>query len=198
VRPFGYQRPGDVAGGNPLQRTRCVYFQNLTTPCNKRQPGSGCSAPQGYHRELAILGASQACIATHPSDMAVAMVALDAALHTVGPGGERTIPLTELHRLPGDAPERDTVLGHGELITAVDLPPLGFATTSRYRKVRDRASYAFALVPVAAALDVADGVMREVRLALGGVAHKPWRARRSWPPRGRLRATPSRSHWHAT
>jgi xanthine dehydrogenase YagS FAD-binding subunit len=165
-----------TTGGNLLQRTRCVYFQNLTTPCNKRQPGSGCSALEGYHRELAILGASQACIATHPSDMAVAMVALDAVVHTRGPDGERTIPLTGLHRLPGDAPERDTVLQHGELITALDLPPLALAARSRYRKVRDRASYAFALVSVAAALQVTDGVVQDVRLALGGVAHKPWRA----------------------
>jgi xanthine dehydrogenase YagS FAD-binding subunit len=165
-----------TTGGNLLQRTRCVYFQNLTTPCNKRQPGSGCSALEGYHRELAVLGWSEACVATHPSDMAVAMAALDALVHTLGPGGERTIPLTGLHRLPGDHPERDTVLEHGELITAVDLPPLPVAATSRYRKVRDRASYAFALVSVAAALQVTGGVVQEVRLALGGVAHKPWRA----------------------
>lgn len=163
-------------GGNLLQRTRCVYFQDVTTPCNKREPGSGCSALEGYHRELAILGASQTCVATHPSDMAVAMVALDAVVLTQGPDGQRRIPLTELHRLPGDAPERDTVLERGELITAVDLPPLAFVTNSRYRKVRDRASYAFALVSVAVALDVADGVVRDVRIALGGVAHKPWRA----------------------
>jgi xanthine dehydrogenase YagS FAD-binding subunit len=168
-----------TTGGNLLQRTRCVYFQDVTTPCNKREPGSGCSAREGYHRELAILGASEACIATHPSDMAVAMVALDAVVRTHGPGGERTIPLTELHRLPGEQPERDTVLERGELITAVDLPPLPVATSSRYRKVRDRASYAFALVSVAAALDVADGAVRDVRVALGGVAHKPWRARKA-------------------
>src|SRR6266540_666886 len=140
-----------TTGGNLLQRTRCVYFQNLTTPCNKRQPGLGCSALEGYHRELAVLGWSEACVATHPSDMAVAMAALDAVVHTLGPDGQRTIPLSELHRLPGDAPERDTVLEHGELITAVDLPPLPLAANSRYRKVRDRASYAFALVSVAAA-----------------------------------------------
>ncbi|MCW2974874.1 MAG: molybdopterin dehydrogenase, partial [Actinomycetia bacterium] len=124
-----------TTGGNLLQRTRCVYFQDVTTPCNKREPGSGCSAREGYHRELAILGTSQACIATHPSDMAVAMAALDAVVHTQGPNGERTIPLTELHRLPGEQPERDTVLEHGELITAIDLPALAFATNSRYRKV---------------------------------------------------------------
>jgi xanthine dehydrogenase YagS FAD-binding subunit len=165
-----------TTGGNLLQRTRCVYFQDLTTPCNKREPGSGCSAQEGHHRGLAILGTSDACIATHPSDMAVAMCALDAVVRTHGPAGERAIPFGELHRLPGDEPDRDTVLHHGELITAVDLPPLTLAARSRYRKVRDRASYAFALVSVAAALDVADGRVRDVRLALGGVAHKPWRA----------------------
>jgi xanthine dehydrogenase YagS FAD-binding subunit len=165
-----------TTGGNLLQRTRCVYFQNVTTPCNKRQPGSGCSALEGYHRELAILGWSDACVATHPSDMAVALAALEAVVRAQGPGGERTIPLTDLHRLPGDHPERDTVLERGELITAVDLPPLPMAARSRYRKVRDRASYAFALVSVAAALQVAAGVVGDVRLALGGVAHKPWRA----------------------
>jgi len=165
-----------TVGGNLLQRTRCVYFQDLTTPCNKREPGSGCSAREGFQRDSAILGGSEACIATHPSDMAVALAALDAEVRTQGPRGERTIPLTELHRLPGESPERDTVLEHGELIIAVDVPPLDFATNSRYRKVRDRASYAFALVSVAAALQVADGVVHDVRLALGGVAHKPWRA----------------------
>jgi xanthine dehydrogenase YagS FAD-binding subunit len=168
-----------TTGGNLLQRTRCVYFQDVTTPCNKREPGSGCSALEGYNRELAILGASEACVATHPSDMAVAMAALDAVVRTQGPDGERTIPLTDLHRLPGEEPQRDTVLMHGELITAVDLPPLAFATNSRYRKVRDGRSYQFALVSVAAALDVADGMVRDVRIALGGVAHKPWRATRA-------------------
>ncbi len=159
-----------------MQRTRCVYFQDISKPCNKREPGSGCPAREGYHRTLAVLGASEACIATHPSDMAVAMVALDAVVHVLGPSGERTIPLINFHRLPGDEPQRDTLLEHGELITAVDLPQLPFATRSRYRKVRDRASYAFALVSVAAALDVTDGIVREVRIALGGVAHVPWRA----------------------
>ncbi|HEX8859137.1 MAG TPA: xanthine dehydrogenase family protein subunit M [Actinomycetes bacterium] len=168
-----------TTGGNLLQRTRCVYFQDVTTPCNKREPGSGCSALEGYDRELAVLGWSPACVATHPSDMAVAMAALDAVVRTQGPGGERTIPLTGLHRLPDQEPERDTVLEHGELITAVDLPPLPLAARSRYRKVRDRASYAFALVSVAAALEVVGGVIRDVRLALGGVAHKPWRATRA-------------------
>jgi xanthine dehydrogenase YagS FAD-binding subunit len=165
-----------TAGGNLLQRTRCVYFQDVSKPCNKREPGSGCSARDGYHRNLAILGASEACIATHPSDMAVAMTALDAVVRVLGPNGERTIPLAEFYRLPGDEPQRDTVLEHGELITAVDLPPLAFAAHSRYRKVRDRASYAFALVSVATAVDVAGGVIRDVRVAFGGVAPVPWRA----------------------
>jgi xanthine dehydrogenase YagS FAD-binding subunit len=171
----GQLRNMATTGGNLLQRTRCVYFQDLTTPCNKREPGSGCSALEGYNRDHAILGASEHCVATNPSDMAVAMVALDAVVRTQGAEGERTIPLAELHRLPGDRPERDTVLDHGELITAIDIPPLAFATNSRYRKVRDRASYAFALVSIAAALDIADGVIRNLRVALGGVAHKPWR-----------------------
>jgi xanthine dehydrogenase YagS FAD-binding subunit len=165
-----------TTGGNLLQRTRCVYFQDVSKPCNKREPGSGCPAREGYHRTLAILGASEACIATHPSDMAVALVALDAVVRVLGANGERTIPLTSLHRLPGDEPQRDTMLEHGELITAVDLPSLSFATHSHYRKVRDRASYAFALVSVAAAIDVADGMVRDVRIAFGGVAHAPWRA----------------------
>jgi xanthine dehydrogenase YagS FAD-binding subunit len=172
----GQLRNQATVGGNLLQRTRCVYFQDLTTPCNKRDPGSGCSALAGFGRDAAILGASEACVATHPSDMAVALAALDAVVHTRTSGGERSIPLTELHRLPGERPERDTVLEHGELITHVDLPPLAFARNSRYRKVRDRASYAFALVSVAAALDVVEGMVRDVRLALGGVAHRPWRA----------------------
>src|SRR6266404_7271871 len=151
-----------TTGGNLLQRTRCVYFQDVSKPCNKREPGSGCPAREGYHRNLAILGASEACIATHPSDMAVAMIALDAVVRVLGPNGERTIPLVNFHRLPGDEPQRDTVLEHGELLTAVDLPPLAFATRSHYRKVRDRASYAFALVSVAAALDDDEGVVRDV------------------------------------
>ena len=168
-----------TTGGNLLQRTRCVYFQDVSKPCNKREPGSGCPAREGYHRNLAIFGASEACVATHPSDMAVAMVALDAMVRVLGPSGERTIPLVHFHRLPGDEPQRDTVLDHGELITAVDLPPLAFATRSHYRKVRDRASYAFALVSVAAAIDVVDGMVRDVRIAFGGVAHVPWRARKA-------------------
>ena len=166
-------------GGNLLQRTRCVYFQDVAKPCNKRQPGSGCSARDGYHRNLAVLGASDACIATHPSDMAVALAALDAIVHVEGSRGERAIPLVDLHRLPGDEPQRDTVLEHGDLITEVELPSSSLAAHSMYRKVRDRASYAFALVSVAAALEVAGGVVRDVRIALGGVAHKPWRATRA-------------------
>lgn len=165
-----------TTGGNLLQRTRCVYFYDTTTPCNKREPGSGCSAIEGHNKDHAILGASEHCVATHPSDMAVAMTALEAFVNVHGPDGERRIPIEDLHRLPGDEPERDTTLEHGELITAVDLPPLDFAYNSKYRKVRERASYAFALVSVAAALDVEDGVVRDVRLALGGVAHKPLRA----------------------
>lgn len=168
-----------TTGGNLLQRTRCVYFQDVTTACNKRAPGSGCSALEGYQRYHAILGASPECVATHPSDMAVAMAALDAVVQVHGPEGRRAVPLVDLHRLPGGEPERDTVLGHGDLITAVDLPPQPDGMRWRYRKVRDRASYAFALVSVAAALDVRDGVVADVRLALGGVAHKPWRAVRA-------------------
>lgn len=172
----GQLRNAATTGGNPLQRTRCVYFQDVTTACNKREPGSGCSAIGGYTRYHAILGASEACIATHPSDMAVALAALDAQVLVLGPDGERTIPFVELHRLPGDDPSRDTVLEHGELITAIDVPALPLAANSAYRKVRDRASYAFALISVAAALEVSDGVVRDVRIAFGGVAHKPWRA----------------------
>src|SRR6266516_283075 len=168
-----------TTGGNLLQRTRVVYFQDRSKPCNKREPGSGCPAREGYHRNLAILGASEACVATHPSDMAVALVALDAVIRVLGPNGERAIPLVHFHRLPGDEPQRDTMLEHGELITAVDLPPLAFATRSHYRKVRDRASYAFALVSVAAAIDVVDDMVRDVRIAFGGVAHVPWRARKA-------------------
>ncbi|PZS39700.1 MAG: molybdopterin dehydrogenase [Pseudonocardiales bacterium] len=163
-------------GGNPLQRTRCVYFQDVTTLCNKRRPGSGCSAIGGYTRYHAILGASEQCIATHPSDLAVALAALDAEVRVLGAAGERGIPFVDLHRLPAQHPERDTVLEHGELILSIDLPPLPIAVRSAYRKVRDRASYAFALVSVAAALDVADGIVRDARIAFGGVAHKPWRA----------------------
>jgi len=172
----GQLRNVATTGGNLLQRTRCAYFQDVTKPCNKREPGSGCPAREGEHRNLAILGQSEACVATHPSDLAVALAALDAVVHVQGPSGSRTIPMPGLHRLPGDQPQRDTVLEHSELITAVELPRLDFAVRSRYRKVRDRASFAFAVVSVAAALDVGDGVVRDVRLALGGIAHVPWRA----------------------
>ncbi|MGM1065594.1 FAD binding domain-containing protein [Saccharothrix sp. Mg75] len=168
-----------TTGGNLLQRTRCSYFQDRSTPCNKREPGSGCSALGGFTRQHAVLGASGHCVATHPSDMAVAMAALDAEVRVHGPGGPRTVPLVELHRLPGDEPHRDTVLSPADLITAVDLPPLPPGTRSTYVKVRDRASYAFALVSVAAVLRVEDGVVADARIALGGVAHKPWRARRA-------------------
>lgn len=163
--------------GNILQRTRCYYFYDDAARCNKRSPGAGCDAVDGFNRIHAILGASSSCVATHPSDMCVALAALDAIVHVTGPGGARTIPLVELHRLPGGTPQIETELAAGELITAVELPPLPFAARSEYRKVRDRASYAFALVSVAAALDLDGGTIRDARIALGGVAHKPWRAR---------------------
>ncbi|WP_137899403.1 xanthine dehydrogenase family protein subunit M [Sphingomonas sp. 2SG] len=164
-------------GGNLLQRTRCTYFYDVEgSRCNKRQPGQGCDAIHGFNRIHAILGASPACVATHPSDMAVALAALDATVHLAAPGGTRTLPLTELHRLPGDHPEIETLLEPGELITAIELPALPLAAHSTYRKVRDRASYAFALISVAAAIEVRDGRVADVRLALGGVAHRPWRA----------------------
>ena len=165
-----------TTGGNLLQRTRCVYFQDVSKPCNKRRPGSGCPAREGHHRNLAILGQSPACVATHPSDLAVALAALDADIQVQGPGGERTVPIAGFYRLPGAEPERDTTLERGELITAIDLEPLPSGTRSRYRKVRERASYSFALVSVAAALHLADGVIEDARIALGGVAHAPWRA----------------------
>ena len=168
-----------TTGGNLLQRTRCAYFQDSTTPCNKRNPGSGCSAIEGHNRDHAILGASEHCVAVHPSDMAVALAALDATIVVLGQQGERRVAITELHRLPGDAPQRDTVLERGDLIVAVELPYLPMAANSAYYKVRDRASYAFALVSVAAALEVSNGRVVDVRIALGGVAHKPWRALRA-------------------
>lgn len=162
-------------GGNLMQRTRCYYFYDTAVPCNKRQPGSGCPAIEGYNRIHAILGASDQCIATHPSDMCVALVALDAVVRVQGANRERQIPIDEFHRLPGDTPQLDTVLEPGELITAIDLPsPL--TTRSHYLKVRDRASYAFALVSVAAAVDIDGDQISAARVALGGVAHKPWRA----------------------
>ncbi|MDB5966502.1 MAG: yagS [Polaromonas sp.] len=164
-------------GGNLLQRTRCYYFYDAGVPCNKRVPGSGCPAIGGLARQHAILGASEYCIATHPSDMCVALRALDAVVHVQSPRGERAIDFGDFHRLPGDRPDIDTTLAHDELITHIALPPSAqFAAHSVYIKLRERASYAFALVSVAAALDLdAGGRIREVRLALGGVAHKPWR-----------------------
>ena len=164
-------------GGNLLQRTRCYYFYDTAfAQCNKRAPGSGCAAIHGHNRIHAILGASEQCVATHPSDMAVALAALDAVIDVRNPLGGRKIPIAEFHRLPGDTPQVDTELRPDELIVAIELPPNSFAGASHYLKVRDRASYAFALVSVAAALDVRDGVVRSARVALGGVAHKPWRA----------------------
>jgi xanthine dehydrogenase YagS FAD-binding subunit len=169
-----------TVGGNLLQRTRCPYFYDTDgSRCNKRAPGSGCDALGGHTRALAILGGSPACAATHPSDMAVALAALDAVVHVAGTAGERRVALTELHRLPEDRPDLDTALEPGELITAVELPPAGFAARSAYRKVRDRASFAFALVSVAAALELDGDTVVSARLALGGVAPKPWRARRA-------------------
>lgn len=162
-------------GGNLLQRTRCFYFYDVTTPCNKRAPGSGCSAVKGVNRINAILGTSEACIATHPSDMCVALAALAAEVHVTGPNGTRTIPLGEFHRLPGDTPERDTNLRRDEMVVAVELPSAGFARNYSYLKIRDRLSYAFALVSVAAALELEGDTIKEARVALGGVAHKPWR-----------------------
>jgi xanthine dehydrogenase YagS FAD-binding subunit len=173
----GQLRNQATTAGNLLQRTRCPYFYDVAMPCNKRQPGSGCSALAGFNRMHAILGASQACIAVHPSDMAVAMAALHAEIEVQTPAGlNRKLPIAELHRLPGQNPERDTTLARGELITAVLLPPPP-AGRQTYRKVRDRASYAFALVSVAAIVDAGGGKIRDARLALGGVAHKPWVAK---------------------
>lgn len=166
-----------TVGGNILQRTRCRYFYDNAARCNKRQPNSGCDALERFNRYHAILGASTNCVATHPSDMCVALVALDAVVQLQGPAGTRKLRLQDLHRLPGETPEIETELHPDELITAVEIPPLSFGYRSTYRKVRDRASYAFALVSVAAALDVnGAGEVQDVRLALGGVAHKPWRA----------------------
>ena len=173
----GQIRQQASTAGNLLQRTRCVYFQDVTTPCNKREPGTGCSAIGGYGRYNAVLGASEQCVATHPSDMAVAMAALDAVAVVLGADGERRVPLGDLYRLPGDAPERDTTLAREDLVTAVEIPLTDLAATSTYRKVRDRASYAFALVSVGAALRLDGEVVDDVRIAWGGVAHRPWRAR---------------------
>jgi xanthine dehydrogenase YagS FAD-binding subunit len=162
-------------GGNLLQRTRCSYFYDIATPCNKRQPGSGCSAIDGINRGHAILGTSAACIATHPSDMCVAMAMLGATVHVTGPSGNRTIAFADFHRLPGDTPQRDTNLERGEIITAVELPAKGFNTHYTYLKIRDRLSYAFALVSVAVGLELDGQTIKEGRFALGGVAHRPWR-----------------------
>ena len=162
-------------GGNLLQRTRCYYFYDVATPCNKREPGSGCSAIKGLNRMHAILGSSEGCIATHPSDMCVALAVLEAKVHVTGAAGERVIPFADFHRLPGDAPQRDTNLYPDEIITAVELPARGFATNYTYLKIRDRLSYAFALVSVAIGLELDGGTIKEARFALGGVAHKPWR-----------------------
>jgi xanthine dehydrogenase YagS FAD-binding subunit len=168
-----------TAGGNLMQRTRCCYFYDTATPCNKREPGAGCSAIPGFNRAHAILGTSEHCIAVHPSDMCIALAALEAVVSVTGPNGERTLPFAEFHRLPGDTPHIDTNLKADELITAIDLPAKGFAKHCAYLKLRDRTSYAFALVSVAAALEMDGGTVKEARLALGGVAHKPWRDRQA-------------------
>jgi len=163
------------AGGNLLQRTRCAYFYDLATPCNKREPGSGCSAINGVNRMHAILGTSHACIATHPSDMCVALAALEARVRVTGTAGDRVIEFADFHRLPGKTPQRDTNLRSDEIVTAIELPAQGFAANYTYLKIRDRLSYAFSLVSVAAALELESGTIKEARLALGGVAHRPRR-----------------------
>ena len=168
-------RNAATTGGNLTQRTRCYYFYDAAVPCNKREPGSGCPAKGGANRIHAILGASDACIATHPSDMCVALAALGATVRVAGPDGERTLAFEDFHRLPGDTPEKDNTLAHGEMITAVELPKPRFGQNHTYLKLRDRLSYAFALVSVAAAVELDGDVIAEARLALGGVAHKPWR-----------------------
>ena len=162
-------------GGNLLQRTRCYYFYDPGTACNKRQPGSGCAAIGGVNRIHAILGTSEQCIATHPSDMCIALAALAATVKVTGPNGDRAIPFSEFHRLPGDHPEQDTTLAHEEIVTSVELPAEGFAANHTYLKLRDRLSYAFALVSVAAGLEMDGDTIKTARIALGGVAHKPWR-----------------------
>ncbi len=164
-----------TTGGNILQRTRCSYFYDVTMPCNKREPGSGCSAIEGLNRMHAILGTSRACIATHPSDMCVALAMLEAKVHVSGSSGNRVIAFAEFHRLPGNTPQRDTNLNPGEIITAVELPPKGFAKNYTYLKIRDRSSYAFALVSAAVGIELDGDTIKEGRFALGGVAHKPWR-----------------------
>ena len=199
-------------GGNLLQRTRCAYFYDTVTPCNKREPGSGCSAIGGINRIHAILGASEDCIATHPSDMCVALAALDAKVRVTGPAGERVMAFADFHRLPGNTPQTDTNLHPNEIVTAVELPARGFAANYSYLKIRDRLSYAFALVSIAAALELEAGTIKEARLALGGVAHRPWRdtaaeaalrgqtadqssfARAARPPRQRCATACARRH----
>jgi xanthine dehydrogenase YagS FAD-binding subunit len=168
-------RNAATVGGNLLQRTRCPYYYDTAFVCNKRQPGTGCPAIQGYNRMHAIFGASDQCIAVHPSDMCVALAALDAVVEVEGAKGKRQIPFNEFHRLPGNTPQRDTSLEAGELITSLILPPMSMARSGVYLKLRDRTSYAFALISVAAILDISDGKIRDARLAMGGVAHKPWR-----------------------
>ena len=175
----GQLRNMATTAGNLLQRTRCVYFQDVSKPCNKRDPGSGCPAITGEHRNMAIFGASDSCVATHPSDMAVAMIVLDAVLHVQSSSGVRTIPIVDLYLLPGDTPHLENTLAHDEIITSVVVPALPTRPVSAYRKVRDRASYAFALASVAAAITVRDGVVVDARIGLGGVAPKPWRARQA-------------------
>jgi len=173
----GQLRNMATVGGNLLQRTRCLYFQDVSKPCNKRQNGTGCPARTGIHRDLGVIGTSESCIATHPSDMAVALTALDAVALVDGPTGSRRLSLDQFYRLPGDDPTRDTTLAHGELITAVELPPPSALTAaSGYRKARDRASYAFAVGSVAGAVTLVDGAVQDVRLAFGAVAPRPWRA----------------------
>jgi xanthine dehydrogenase YagS FAD-binding subunit len=184
----GQLRNRATVAGNLMQRTRCSYFQDVSKPCNKRRPGSGCAARDGAHSGHAILGHSPACIATHPSDMAVAMSVLDARVHLHGPDGERALAIDELFRLPGEHPERDTHVGHGELIVDVELPPAPENLRSRYRKVRDRASFAFALVSIAVAVELDGDRVRDCHIALGGVAHAPWRARRA---ESKLRGAPA-------
>jgi xanthine dehydrogenase YagS FAD-binding subunit len=164
-----------TVGGNMMQRTRCPYFYNTDMPCNKREPGSGCGALKGFNRMHAIFGASENCIAVHPSDMCIALMALDATILVRGPKGERRVPFEEFHRLPGDTPEKDNTLERGELIMAVEIPDNSYKEHIHYLKVRDRTSYAFALVSVAAAVDLQGDTIKDVRLAMGGVAHKPWR-----------------------
>lgn len=164
-----------TVGGNMMQRTRCSYFYDVTMPCNKRQPGSGCGALKGYNRMHAIFGASDKCIAVHPSDMCIALIALDAIVVISTSKGDRRIPFSEFHRLPGNNPEKDNNLQRGEMITALEIPENGFAKNSLYVKIRDRASYAFALISVAAALEIKGNTIVNARLAMGGVAHKPWR-----------------------